>query len=63
MCFEAEIEGRSAADYADFFTPCLASDALVLDCGCGIATITSLAHQGMTTSIDRRFQRRGMLRA
>ena len=28
------------ADYADFFTPCLASDALVLDCGCGIGTIT-----------------------
>ena len=37
---EREIEARSANFYASFFLRQLQPDMLVLDCGCGTATIT-----------------------
>ena len=38
--FEASLEARNAADYADFLLPHLADDFHVLDVGCGEGTIT-----------------------
>ena len=38
--FEASIEVRSAADYADFLLPHLGADFRVLDVGCGQGTIS-----------------------
>jgi ubiquinone/menaquinone biosynthesis C-methylase UbiE len=38
--FEASLEARSAADYADFLLPHLNADFCVLDVGCGTGTIT-----------------------
>jgi ubiquinone/menaquinone biosynthesis C-methylase UbiE len=38
--FEASLEARSAADYADFLLPHLDGDSRVLDVGCGSGTIT-----------------------
>jgi SAM-dependent methyltransferase len=38
--FEAALEARSSADYADFLLPHLTRDSRVLDVGCGAGTIT-----------------------
>jgi ubiquinone/menaquinone biosynthesis C-methylase UbiE len=38
--FEASLEARSAADYADFLHPHLVAGSRVLDVGCGEGTIT-----------------------
>jgi ubiquinone/menaquinone biosynthesis C-methylase UbiE len=37
---ETAIENRGAEVYADFLPPHLRADMVVLDCGCGKATIT-----------------------
>jgi ubiquinone/menaquinone biosynthesis C-methylase UbiE len=38
--FEASLQARSAADYADFLLPHLRADFGILDAGCGMGTIT-----------------------
>ena len=40
MSFVEAMKGRSAERYADFFLPHLRPDDRVLDCGCGMGTIT-----------------------
>jgi ubiquinone/menaquinone biosynthesis C-methylase UbiE len=40
VSFDASLESRSAADYADFLLPHLRHDFCVLDAGCGEGTIT-----------------------
>jgi len=56
MNFDEQIKIRSAESYAGFFYPRLRRDDLVLDCGCGIGTITvglaQFVPHGLVVGVD-----------
>jgi ubiquinone/menaquinone biosynthesis C-methylase UbiE len=56
--FDEQIARRSAAEYAAFLLPHLRAGMTVLDCGCGIGTITlglaNAINPGRVIGIDRR---------